>query len=295
MYRFRIPLSRNTSCDRSNGGGLMHRSIDCSTWDDPWFTELPTDSKLMFLYLITNRRVSQCGAMEITVRQMAFETGLAPARITPAIEALGDRVQWWSSANLLIVRNFYRHQRANTGDKFDIAARKSAENLPDFARAWLAGVYPHLVPDVDTHGIPTPHPHHTLAISEAEAEAEAEAEDGARSAPPPDSRGARIPSDFALDDALRTWATGKGFSPSEIDHYTEAFVSYWRAESGARARKKDWRQAWQTWLLRETPGKRKALANGHAPPVVVTDWNDPAQVEAYRRHVEQENLRRIHG
>jgi len=85
-------------------------------------------------------------------------------------------------------------------------------------------------------------------------------------------RGSRIPDDFAIDDELRTWAAGKGFSPPEIEHHTEAFVKYWRGEAGQKARKSNWRDAWQNWLLRETPGKwpgappRPIAINGKHPP-----------------------------
>lgn len=160
---------------------MIHRSILCSTWDDPWFAELPPKAKLLFIFLITNRRVTQCGAMEITVRQIAFETGLATSEIPNLIESFDERVCWSHQHSLLFVRNFYRHQRANTGDKFDIAARKSAEVLPVFAKEWVYGVYPHLAPDGYTHPIPTPVPPplppRSHAISEAEAEAEAVVED----------------------------------------------------------------------------------------------------------------------
>lgn len=177
----------------------MYRTVDCSTWDDPWFADLAPTSKLLFLYLFTNRRVSQCGAMEITVRQAAFETGIPVAEIPSSIDALGDRIQWWPESNLLIVRNFYRHQRAKTGDKFDVAARKSAESLPDFAKQWLYGVYPHLAPQGYTHPIPTPVAPDTHAISVTVAVTEAEAENekpptvearqaGAKSIPPQNSK-----------------------------------------------------------------------------------------------------------
>lgn len=66
---------------------MVHRSIDCSTWDDPWFADLPPKQKLLFLFLITNRRLTQCGAMEITVRQMSFETGLDVAEIPNLVTA----------------------------------------------------------------------------------------------------------------------------------------------------------------------------------------------------------------
>lgn len=72
---------------------------------------------------------------------------------------------------------------------------------------------------------------------------------------PPVVRETRIPDDFVVDDDMTRWAESKGFSQPEIDHHTEAFVSHWRGEGGPKARKRDWKQAWQTWLLREKPGR----------------------------------------
>jgi len=173
---------------------MVHRSIDCSTWDDPWFAELQPKAKLLFLFLITNRRVTQCGAMEITTRQIAFETGLTIAEIPNLIESFGDRVQWWPGEQILIVRNFYRHQRANTGDKFDIAATKSAEVLPDFAKHWVYGVYPHLAPPGYTHPIPTPTPTPVGShASDTGSEAEAEDISGAEVHPTGDTSGDEKP------------------------------------------------------------------------------------------------------
>ena len=65
----------------------------------------------------------------------------------------------------------------------------------------------------------------------------------------------RIPDDFAVDDGLIRWAEAKGFKPDELAHHTERFKNYWGSEGGAKARKVDWRRAWQTWVSRETPGR----------------------------------------
>lgn len=80
-------------------------------------------------------------------------------------------------------------------------------------------------------------------------------------------RAGRIPDDFAVDEAMVAWASGKGFSQPEVAHHTEAFTSHWRGEAGPKARKLDWRQAWQTWLMRERPGRWPGAANGRASPL----------------------------
>lgn len=98
------------------------------------------------------------------------------------------------------------------------------------------------------------------------------------------SRETRISEDFAIDDDMTQWAMSKGFTQPEIDHHTEAFTTYWRGEGGPKARKLNWRQAWQTWLLREKPGRwpgggsPQPIRPGGKPPLppVMERGNVPA-------------------
>lgn len=99
-------------------------------------------------------------------------------------------------------------------------------------------------------------------------------DDSPKKSPIPISRQTRIPDEFTPDDDMAAWATSKGFSPGEIDHHTERFVSYWRGEGGPKSKKVNWRQAWQTWLLKETPGRwpgaigRPSRASPSLPPIM---------------------------
>lgn len=128
--------------------------IDTATWDDPWFSDLEPDAKLVFLYLLTNRRSTAAGAFEITIRAMEFETGIASTRIRAILEEFGERVRWWPDHQVIWVRNFYRHQAAN--EKFTISAQRHVAALPVDVQRVIATVYPILVPDgvlpdPDTH------------------------------------------------------------------------------------------------------------------------------------------------
>lgn len=232
----------------------MYRTIQTETWDDPWFADLAPSAKLLFLFLITNRRVSQCGAMEITMRQISFETGLSPATIPALLESFGDRIRWWPDHQILIIRNFYRHQRANTGEKFDIAATRSAELLPDFAKAWVYGVYPHLAPNGYTHPIPTPVPPDTDGVSEQDSnKTKTEAE---QSTPPPPKGEHRkststkpfvMPDDFTLTDERIAYAENKGMARAAIENLFEEMRLWSRMKGGKYL---DWDAAWQTWVRR---------------------------------------------
>jgi hypothetical protein len=57
------------------------RQVHCKTWRDDWFSELDTDSKLLWLYLITNQATSVSGIYLLPRKFIAFETGLSIKRI----------------------------------------------------------------------------------------------------------------------------------------------------------------------------------------------------------------------
>lgn len=63
-------------------------------------------------------------------------------------------------------------------------------------------------------------------------------------------RASRIPDPFVLTSDMRTWAA-REVPGLDIDDSTRRFVDYWRAESGAKARKLDWVAAWRNWLRRD--------------------------------------------
>lgn len=103
---------------------------------------------------------------------------------------------------------------------------------------------------------------------------------GAQTPPPPapppappapaakasDSRGSRLPDDWAADAGLLAWAAMKR---PDVDPKLESerFVNYWVAMPGAKGRKLDWPATWRNWILgaRATPGYAPAMPEA-APP-----------------------------
>jgi hypothetical protein len=124
----------------------MYRSIETAMWDDPWFAELPPNAKLLFIYLITNRRATACGVFEIQRRALVFETGLSGDAVKEALAALTDKVTWWAEHQIIWVHNFYRRQRANTGPSFTVSARQSLAMFPVTVQETVILAYPELHP-----------------------------------------------------------------------------------------------------------------------------------------------------
>jgi hypothetical protein len=70
-------------------------------------------------------------------------------------------------------------------------------------------------------------------------------------------RATRIPGDFAVTEDMVAWA--KRETPHVGRRETAAFIDYWRALPGTRARKLDWEATWRTWMRKaedQAPGSR---------------------------------------
>lgn len=90
----------------------------------------------------------------------------------------------------------------------------------------------------------------------------------------------RVPDDFQPTDDLRAWFVVEQLGAvidGKLEH--EKFMDYWRAASGANARKHDWPATWRNWMRRAAeraprrPGTAVAL-----PPSGRPNPNDPMGV-----------------
>src|SRR5262245_22626761 len=67
---------------------LMYRVIDTALWTDPRVKALPTDGKLLFLYLITNSHAHVSGIYYLPAVTITHETGLAARRLDTLSDTL---------------------------------------------------------------------------------------------------------------------------------------------------------------------------------------------------------------
>jgi hypothetical protein len=235
--------------------------IDTGTWDDPWFADLEPDAKLLFLYLLTNRRSTAAGAFEITVRAMAFETGLAGKRIEALLPTFGDRVQWWSQHQVIWVRNFFKRQAAN--EKFTISAQRVVADLPVDVQCVVATAYPNLVSEgisaqCDTHGngyatgMDTPSA--VIGIDKGSSRDSGVADANAPDNPTGKSkRATQVPDDFTVTDALKAWGAENGYTEAQMLGQVPQFIDHYRGKGEAR---KDWNRSFHNWM-------RNAESYGH--------------------------------
>lgn len=87
----------------------------------------------------------------------------------------------------------------------------------------------------------------------------------------------RLPADFGLTDERRAMARDENADP---DREFAKFTDYWRAASGANARKHDWDATWRNWCRKS--GDMKPRANGAARRVY-RDAPTTEELEALER------------
>jgi hypothetical protein len=277
----------------------MYRSIETAMWDDPWFAELPPNAKLLFVYLITNRRATACGVFEIQRRALVFETGLSGDAVKEAIDALERKVTWWGDHQIIWVHNFYRRQRANTGPSFTVSAKNALANYPSDVQATVLAEYPELgetppdpTPTPSKVKTPTSHPNgrvpaptpeasstvavptgHRLTVTEevtGTGTAEREEKRACAAAPATPSAVSPkqhrkkpkipIPEPFIVTEAMFAWADEMGFTDAFVRDATEYFVRWAKSHDHRYA---DWEMVWQNVL----DGRWKERHGGKIVPI----------------------------
>jgi len=101
---------------------LAERGFQTELWTDPFIQGLSPEAKLLFIYLWTNKHCNQAGLYEISLKTMAFDTGLSVESISALLSQLEPKVSWSAEQNLVWVKNFLKRQCKS--QSFLIAAAK---------------------------------------------------------------------------------------------------------------------------------------------------------------------------
>ena len=60
-----------------------YRTIRMAFWNNPAIEDMPPEQKLLYLYLFTSPHTNNLGVLSVTVRKIAFETGLDEDDVPP--------------------------------------------------------------------------------------------------------------------------------------------------------------------------------------------------------------------
>lgn len=105
------------------------RYINTKFWSDNYISDLDPIEKLLFMYFLTNPFTDICGIYEISMKQVALDTGIDKQEMIPKIVNRFSRdgkifyIDGW-----VYVKNFAKHQAIN--DKIKIGIKRSIKDVP---------------------------------------------------------------------------------------------------------------------------------------------------------------------
>lgn len=104
------------------------RLVNTNFWKDTYVIDLDPVQKLLFLYFLTNPRTTLAGVYEISLREVAFDTGIDRDMVEKIVAKFCADGKMHYERGWLILRNFVKHQRLNPSIEKGIA--RAVAELP---------------------------------------------------------------------------------------------------------------------------------------------------------------------
>ena len=90
------------------------RYINSYFWNDPYVSDgLDPTEKLLYMYFLTNESTNLAGVYEISIRKMAFETGIDKEMIGRIIDRFQKDRKIYFYDNYVVISNFIKNQSLN--------------------------------------------------------------------------------------------------------------------------------------------------------------------------------------
>lgn len=109
--------------------------INTRFWNDGYIVELNPVEKLLFIYFLTNQYTDICGAYELPIRSIVFDTGVEEEKVRAALTrfTLDKKIEYVDG--WVVIRNFLKHQQKNPNIEKGIA--RSVKDLPENIKALI--------------------------------------------------------------------------------------------------------------------------------------------------------------
>lgn len=148
----------------------MHklRCVDTHFWSDSYIVDLDPSEKLLFLYLLTNASIGLSGCFEMSLRTIAFETGIDREMVAKMLDRFQEHGRIKHKDGWIVLIHFTKHQKYNPN------MGKAAANELAVAPKWITETLrqeletlPEWFPNgSETLTEPLPNPYRTLKGSE---------------------------------------------------------------------------------------------------------------------------------
>lgn len=228
-----------------------YRTIRMSFWNNPAIESLPPADKLLYLYLFTCPHANNLGVLSVSLRKMAFETGLSEDAIRRGLAAFESSGRIVRDGGHVWVCGFIRHQ-CSTSPKILTSLRALFPTVESAAiRAAILERYPHLF-----EAVPYPSDRVSVPFGESEKELEKEDQIGKPEARgvfyPPDENALPIP--LPLLEALQRDFPDVDVE-AEINHIRD-----WQAKKNQPVR--NWMRFLRTWLSNAVKARPSLASTG---------------------------------
>lgn len=129
------------------------RSIKTAMWrEDDWFMDLPTEGKLLWIYLFSNPSASVAGIYRLSLRTMVNETGLDLERISDLLDLFARSNKAHFADGVMWVVKMREHQET-ISPKLQAKIKKDISLIPKASTVY--GMYARKY-GIDTVSIPIP-------------------------------------------------------------------------------------------------------------------------------------------
>lgn len=112
------------------------RVVNTYFWNDPFIMKLRADEKLLFLYALTNPQTDLCGAYELAMEKIVFETRLTERKVIEIFAKFEEAGKICYRNGWVLIKNFAKHQQGNSPNVAKGAAR-SLNLCPDWVKQTL--------------------------------------------------------------------------------------------------------------------------------------------------------------
>lgn len=134
-----------------------YRILTEQFWTDVKIEEMSFEEKSMYAYLITNPYTNGCGCYEVTLRQIAAQTGLTVKAATALITALQDKykvIHYYEDTCEMLIYKFGRHNWSDSpkllqGARNDAVQIKNMQAAEFIRQALEEGVNGRFEPPMD--------------------------------------------------------------------------------------------------------------------------------------------------
>jgi DnaD/phage-associated family protein len=116
------------------------RMVDTSFWDDSYIISLDPIEKLLFIYFLTNPLTNIAGVYEITLKRVAFDTGIDRDTVLKILDRFEEAGKIYYRDGYVIIKNFIKRQAITEKSKIKKGIEIILNGLPKNIKIYLEGL-----------------------------------------------------------------------------------------------------------------------------------------------------------